>query len=234
MFNLQILGKSTKKTTIAEAQEASIKTFTKKVIKDAFHNTGMWPWNPEKLLNLAKEQLGKLALDDKNPDLQRICVDMARAVIRDVKDQEDKRSKNREIGKAEVEKGRLYDVNDHLELHRIKWEKEEEEIVRKEEKQAMRKRKKILREEEKVEREKKRRAMTCRNCGKRWAQRLKEDWDGCEHCEFYWLCAECTLDHADELEEHERTHVNNDNDDEHSDEDDDNDEDDESDDDENK
>ena len=59
VFNLQLLRKSTKRTTVAEAQEAAIQTLTKGIIKDAFEKTGIWPWNPEKLLTLAQEQLGK-------------------------------------------------------------------------------------------------------------------------------------------------------------------------------
>jgi len=48
--------------------------------------------------------------------------------------------------------------------------------------------------------------MYCNDCRKRWAKKLKEVWEGCEHCDFFWFCAECKDNHVDDMEKREDNH----------------------------
>jgi len=141
LFNPQLLGKSTKRTTIAEAQDAAIQTFTTSIIKSGFFETGIWPWRPKKLMSLAQEQLTKEMADEKQPEAQKLAIAMTRSLIEQVKDEEEQRSESRLTGRAKVKKHYLFDVNDHVELDRQRKEQEEADAVVKEEKMAEKKRK---------------------------------------------------------------------------------------------
>ena len=144
--------------------------------------------------------------DEKQPEAQKIAIAMTRALIQQVKDEEGQRSESRLTRRAKVKKHHLFDVNDHVELDRQRKEKEEAYAAAKEEKMAEDERKRKEREYKKEQKEKKRRAMYCNDYGKRWAKKLKEVWKGCEHCDFFWFCAECKNNHVDDIREHEDNH----------------------------
>lgn len=198
IFDMMLLGKKDEYWTIPEAQIATHKALTEEVVRSGFEDTGIWPWNPQKLKSNAERVFPKTYLDPR----QEICVNIVKTVISQAKERNEDRDNQVTTGNALVKKNYPYDFMDHIQKSQDLKEQKKKAM----ENAAMKKRK---RQEEKEsikkarleEKSKKRAINTCKNCEMLW--RGSSSWVGCSHCDEYWVCANCIKSNEDIVETHE-------------------------------
>lgn len=195
---MSLLGKRDTLWTIPEAQIAAHQAFTGNVIRSGFASTGVWPFDPKKIRELAERHN-----QTKNIDIiKETTIDLVRTILLQAKDDQSNLNSLVVKGKALVKKNFPFDVCDHLNSsHAIAEEKKQQaadKATRKRNKIEIRennKRQKLQEKEQRIEKN------TCKLCGHLW--RTAPDWVGCDFCDSFWLCSKCSKSSMALIDAHE-------------------------------
>jgi len=199
--------------TLAAVHEA----FSPKTIKKSFEVVGLWPFSPQKILELAEKHHGHAAPmyapTTQDQYLIQAVTGGVGFMFEETKAKGLARDAKRRKVRQSFQKGVLYDPCDIIhqqQQHQKEKEREEkekaekakekevakvkraEEIAQKrQEKEALMKERKQHKEDEANRKRKRQEANTCKgNCGK--TCRVGRNWVGCEKCEEFWVCPFCS------------------------------------------
>jgi len=186
------------------APNAEEKAFTQNIILSSFRNTGIWPFDSKLILHRA-ELNAPLTIVSHNDSILSIEDRAKQATLQALESytsQTNKRKQQRQVSANKKHKKNQIFTSYQLLL----WEEEIQEENRKKEEEKQEKKRekeleKIQREEkhkqEHLEKEKRKRAKrlvlesnTCKLCGKKCSGPGLR-WQGCEYCDYFWVCPQC-------------------------------------------
>jgi len=172
------------------APNAEREAFTNDVIQSGFRNTGIWPFDPEKILSNAKQNEG--IANNASTSSEESIEDEARRVALSVLKERPVKTNTRAT-KVKLLKNTLYSPEDIINLEKDTIQKQQQLKKEKDLKQKKREEKKQqqseFKEQRKKEKSNKKIMNTCKGCGKKWKGTGK--WFGCEHCDMFWVCSGC-------------------------------------------
>jgi len=192
------------------APQVEEEAFQPSTLISAFRETGIFPFDPEKIRANAKLNSGQAEQPQEKPHKNYI-EEMSKIL-------EDYSSKPSEKVSIKVKRNEVFTPDALYELHEEKKEaKKKEEEAKKERKRAREEKKREKEEEKRGKKRKKTRermeskqkkekeaqrkiANKCKGCGKLYRSGSK--WFGCEECDMYWICANCHYT-SEILQQHE-------------------------------
>jgi len=173
---------------------------TTELIRASWRDTGMHPWNPEKILEHAQVNAGR-RLEAAENDTK--AAESARAITESIMKRDLGDNKKKRV-RIPGPKQLLFSAELILELQEKEDELHVQEAKAKEEKQA---KKRQAKEDAVSAREEARKNHVCRGTGHKNESRPvwkgSAAWMWCETCDSYGLCPKCKRADASALEEHE-------------------------------
>ena len=171
---------------LVAAFEAELKAFTRKQIIAAFLNTGVCPFNRDKIVALAKLNLG---VQEPDHTLGDICRQATQEVIDSIKERVATDIESHCTGVARVKRGQIHNPEELLAFDRERRSREAKEKEEKEARAIEREAKRQKKEDDLKEADQRREAKTCRaGCGK--VSRGGKQWFECSCLKFY-VCPTC-------------------------------------------
>jgi len=192
-------------------------------IRKSFAQTGIWPWNPELIMERVAHLYPESSTSSPNltPTTNEIRTALHKSSgtplpaaitkINGFKYREDRAFTLDDLRRLNDEK-EAKKAQEHLDKELRKEERKRKQEANKEKqakRQKVRESEKKAREEARLERDRQKKkqiaSTTCRGCDHRW--RSAKDWKWCDHCDYYALCPTCWVDppSKQEMAKHEET-----------------------------
>jgi len=181
------------------------------VVKISFETAGIWPWDPDKILQNARRVLKpKLAAKDLHPVPKEI--EKAERAIMNILEANQQPTPAKRL-RAGIRRGEIYTADDLIradqigkeEKARLQAEKEERARTRQEEKvrklsdkanakrtrEELRQQKRAAKDSADRERRESRARLSCRSCGRQCKNPSSPLWLWCDYCDDYGVCTRC-------------------------------------------